>query len=223
MSAACPGVAPDFRRRQSDQTTVEFMLARDPSEAVRSSLILPFASAYFDIGSAVPMAAPCYRCILSWDTMRWRNRRQDTTVMRSCEVEAILVEKASSLVTLCCVVGRNEKALALLEDGLHLNEPFSKKWLRVPACDSRCGPRWSPWRSSFSWCGPDWSGGGIGAMNRIAARQPICRVSAKRERDQGIFRIADWLQAYKRTFEKPPTVAEPILNLPFPPRGTSER
>ena len=42
-------IAPNLKHRQKlDQTTVEFSLAHDPSESVRSSLIVPFASTYFD-------------------------------------------------------------------------------------------------------------------------------------------------------------------------------
>jgi SAM-dependent methyltransferase len=102
-------IAPDFRRRQKlDQTTVEFMLARDPSEAVRSSLILPFASAYFDIELCRPYGGtvlhPLYP-LLRHDAMAKSTPEIQTVMRLLIEVEAILVEKgvlASDFVLCVC-------------------------------------------------------------------------------------------------------------------------
>jgi SAM-dependent methyltransferase len=89
-------IAPDFRRRQGlDQTTVEFMLARDPSEAVRSSLILPFASTYFDFEVYRPYGGtvlhPLYP-LLRHDAMSKPTQEMQTIVRLLIEFEAILVE-----------------------------------------------------------------------------------------------------------------------------------
>jgi O-antigen biosynthesis protein len=102
-------IAPDFRRRQRlDQTTVEFMLARDPSEAVRSSIILPFASAYFDVELCRPYGGtvlhPLYP-LLRHDAMSKPTPEMQTIMRLLIEFEAILVEKrvlASDFVLCVC-------------------------------------------------------------------------------------------------------------------------
>jgi SAM-dependent methyltransferase len=89
-------IAPAFRRREwLDQTSVEFMLARDPSEAVRSSLILPFASTYFDVELCRPFGGtvlhPLYP-LLRHDAMSAPTPEMQTIVRLLMEFEAILVE-----------------------------------------------------------------------------------------------------------------------------------
>jgi hypothetical protein len=89
-------IAPDFRRRHElDQTTVEFSLAHDPSESVRSSLILPFAATYFDFEICRPYRGtvlhPLYP-LLRHDAMSSPTPEMQTIVRLLIEIEAILVE-----------------------------------------------------------------------------------------------------------------------------------
>jgi O-antigen biosynthesis protein len=89
-------IAPDFRRRHKlDQTTVEFSLAHDPSESVRSSLILPFAATYFDFEICRPYGGtvlhPLYP-LLRHDAMSSPTPEMQTIVRLLIEIEAILVE-----------------------------------------------------------------------------------------------------------------------------------
>ncbi len=90
-------IAPDFRRgKQLDQTTVEFSLAHDPSESVRSSLILPFAASYFDVELCRPYGGtvlhPLYP-LLRHDAMTKPTPEMQSIVRLLIEFEAILVEK----------------------------------------------------------------------------------------------------------------------------------
>jgi O-antigen biosynthesis protein len=102
-------IAPDFRRRQKlDQTTVEFCLAHDPSESVRSSLILPFASAYFEVELCRPYGGtvlhPLYP-LLKHDAMSKPTPEMQSVMRLLIEFEAILVEKgvlASDFVLCVC-------------------------------------------------------------------------------------------------------------------------
>ena len=89
-------IAPNFKHRQKlDQTTVEFSLAHDPSESVRSSLILPFASTYFDFELCRPYGGtvlhPLYP-LLRHDAMSSPTPEMQTIVRLLIEFEAILVE-----------------------------------------------------------------------------------------------------------------------------------
>ena len=90
-------IAPEFRRGQTlDQATVESALASDPSESVRSSLILPFASTYFDFELYRPYGGtvlhPLYP-LLRHDTMSKPTPEMQTIMRLLIEFEAILVEK----------------------------------------------------------------------------------------------------------------------------------
>jgi SAM-dependent methyltransferase len=90
-------IAPDFRRRQPlDQSTVEMALAHDPSESVRSSLILPFAATYFEFelcrqfgGSLLHPLYP----LLRHDAMSRPTAEMQTIMRLLIEFETILVEK----------------------------------------------------------------------------------------------------------------------------------
>jgi SAM-dependent methyltransferase len=90
-------IAPGLRRSQRlDQISVECALAHDPSESVRSSLILPFASTYFDFelcrfyGGTV--LHPLYP-LLRHDAMTQPTPEMQTIVRLLAEFEAILIEK----------------------------------------------------------------------------------------------------------------------------------
>jgi SAM-dependent methyltransferase len=102
-------ISPEFRRgHRLNQTTVEHALAHDPSESVRSSLILPFASTYFDFevcrlfGGMV--LHPLYP-LLKHDEMSKPTPQMQTIVRLLIEFEAILMEKgvlASDFVLCIC-------------------------------------------------------------------------------------------------------------------------
>jgi len=102
-------IAPDFKRRHKlDQTTVEFSLAHDPSESVRSSLILPFASTYFEFELCRPYGGtvlhPMYP-FLRHDAMSKPTPEMQSILRLLIEFEAILVEKgvlASDFVLCVC-------------------------------------------------------------------------------------------------------------------------
>jgi SAM-dependent methyltransferase len=91
-------IAPEFcHARGLGQNTVENALALDSSEAVRSSLILPFASTYFEFEILRPFGGtvlhPLYP-LLDHDAMSRPTPEMQTIVRLLMEFEAILVEKA---------------------------------------------------------------------------------------------------------------------------------
>jgi len=102
-------IAPDLRcAHRLDQIAVEQALAHDPSESVRSSLILPFASTYFDFEFCRPFGGtvlhPLYP-LLRHDEMSKPTPEMQTIVRLLMEFEAILVEKgvlASDFVLCVC-------------------------------------------------------------------------------------------------------------------------
>ena len=90
-------IAPELRLAERlDQITVEQALAHDPSESVRSSLILPFASTYFRFevcrlfGGTV--LHPLYP-LLRHDAMSKATPEAQTIVRLLAEFEAILIEE----------------------------------------------------------------------------------------------------------------------------------
>jgi SAM-dependent methyltransferase len=90
-------IAPNLRRSQGlDQISVEFALAHDPSESVRSSLILPFASTYFDFELCRPYGGtvlhPLYP-LLRHDAMSKPTPEMQTIVRLLAEFESILIEE----------------------------------------------------------------------------------------------------------------------------------
>jgi SAM-dependent methyltransferase len=102
-------IAPDFRRAQQlDQINVEQALAHDASESVRSSLILPFVSSYFNFEFCHPFGGtvlhPLYP-LLRHDAMSQSSAEMQTIVRLLIEFEGILVEKgvlASDFVLCVC-------------------------------------------------------------------------------------------------------------------------
>ena len=98
-----------------EQITVEQALAHDSSESVRSSLILPFVSTYFDLEVCHPFGGtvlhPLYP-LLRHDAMSQRTPEAQTIMRLLAEFESILIEKKvlTSDFTLC--VCRKKKALA---------------------------------------------------------------------------------------------------------------
>jgi SAM-dependent methyltransferase len=90
-------IAPDFRLcDRLEQITVENALAHDASESVRSSLILPFASTYFDFELCRPLGGtvlhPLYP-LLSHDALSQPTPEMQTVVRLLIEFERILIEK----------------------------------------------------------------------------------------------------------------------------------
>jgi SAM-dependent methyltransferase len=89
-------ISPEFRRTDHlDQITVEQSLAHDPSESVRSSLILPFAASYFDFELCRPYGGtllhPLYP-LLRHDEMCRPTPEIQTIVRLLIEFEAILIK-----------------------------------------------------------------------------------------------------------------------------------
>ncbi len=89
-------IAPELRsRNRLDQITVEFMLKHDSSEAVRSSLIMPFAASYFDIELCRPAGGtvlhPLYPLLKHGPTVQQTPETQ-SIVRLLVEFEAILIE-----------------------------------------------------------------------------------------------------------------------------------
>ncbi|HZW30859.1 MAG TPA: class I SAM-dependent methyltransferase [Isosphaeraceae bacterium] len=100
-------IAPELRLAERlEQITVEQALAHDPSESVRSSLILPFASTYFRFelcrryGGTV--LHPLYP-LLRHDAMSKPTQEMQTIMRLLAEFEAILLERGvlSSDFVLC--------------------------------------------------------------------------------------------------------------------------
>jgi SAM-dependent methyltransferase len=102
-------ISSDFRRaHRLDRNGVEQVLAHDPSESVRSSLILPFATTYFDFELCHPFGGavlhPLYP-LLDHDAMARPTPEMQTIVRLLIEFEAILLEKgvlASDFVLCVC-------------------------------------------------------------------------------------------------------------------------
>jgi O-antigen biosynthesis protein len=102
-------IAPELRtRKRLDQITVEFMLKHDSSEAVRSSLIIPFAASYFDIELCHPAGGtvlhPLYP-LLKHGQMSKQAPEMQSIVRLLAEFEAILIEHgvlASDFVLCVC-------------------------------------------------------------------------------------------------------------------------
>jgi SAM-dependent methyltransferase len=102
-------IAPEFRRGQKlEQSSVESALAGDPSESVRSSLIMPFASSYFDFEFCHPYGGtllhPLYP-LLRHDAMSNSTPEMQTIVRLLIEFETILLENgvlASDFVLCVC-------------------------------------------------------------------------------------------------------------------------
>jgi O-antigen biosynthesis protein len=90
-------IAPELRQSDRlEQNTVEQAMAYDSSESVRSSLILPFASTYFDLefchhygGSVLHPMYP----LLRHDAMSRPNPEARSIMGLLAEFEAILIEK----------------------------------------------------------------------------------------------------------------------------------
>ncbi len=92
-------ISPELRQAERlDQITVEQALANDCSESVRSSLILPFASTYFEFEFCHPFGGtllhPMYP-LLRHDAMSKQTPEAQTIVRLLAEFEAILIEKGA--------------------------------------------------------------------------------------------------------------------------------
>jgi hypothetical protein len=90
-------ISPDFRRADRlEQITVEQALANDASESVRSSLIMPFVSTYFDFEFCHPFGGtvlhPLYP-LLRHDAMSKATPEMQTIVRLLAEFESILIER----------------------------------------------------------------------------------------------------------------------------------
>ena len=85
-----------LRSQRLDQISVESALAHDPSESVRSSLILPFASTYFRLEICRPYGGtvlhPLYP-LLRHDAMSKPAPEMQTIVRLLAEFESILIEE----------------------------------------------------------------------------------------------------------------------------------
>jgi O-antigen biosynthesis protein len=106
-------IAPGFRRaHELGQNTVDGAMAHDPSESVRSSLILPFASSYFDLelhrpfgGSVLHLLYP----LLDHGKMSEPTPEMQTIVRLLVEFEAILVEKGVLASDFALCICRNKR------------------------------------------------------------------------------------------------------------------
>jgi O-antigen biosynthesis protein len=91
-------IAPELRHADHlDQTTVEQTLAIDSSESVRSSLILPFVSTYFDFELRRPFGGtllhPLYP-LLDHREMSKKSPERESLIRLLMEFEQILIEEA---------------------------------------------------------------------------------------------------------------------------------
>jgi O-antigen biosynthesis protein len=92
-------ISADLRRAERlDQLTVEQALANDSSESVRSSLIMPFVSTYFEFELCHPFGGtilhPLYP-LLRHDAMSRPTPEMQTIVRLLAEFESILIEKGA--------------------------------------------------------------------------------------------------------------------------------